>query len=82
MREMGYTIARTHAEKLRLIVQIVGFVLPLIALILSLTVGGVLTLPLQLLALVALGCGVLVERWLFFAEAQHVVTLYYGADTA
>ena len=24
--------------------------------------------------------GTLVERWLFFAEARHVVTLYYGAD--
>jgi DMSO reductase anchor subunit len=23
--------------------------------------------------------GLLVERWLFFAEAKHVVTLYYGA---
>jgi len=25
---------------------------------------------------------VLVERWLFFAEARHTVTLYYGASTA
>ena len=24
--------------------------------------------------------GVLIERWLFFAEARHVVTLYYGGD--
>jgi len=23
--------------------------------------------------------GVMVERWLFFAEAKHTVTLYYGA---
>ena len=23
--------------------------------------------------------GVLIERWLFFAEAKHSVTLYYGA---
>jgi len=22
--------------------------------------------------------GMFVERWLFFAEAKHVVTLYYG----
>ena len=26
--------------------------------------------------------GVLVERWLFFAEARHVVTLFYGARAA
>ena len=25
---------------------------------------------------------VAVERWLFFAEAQHVVTLFYGAKAA
>ena len=24
--------------------------------------------------------GVLVERWLFFADAKHVVTLYYGRE--
>ena len=27
-----------------------------------------------------IGAGILVERWLFLAEAKHVVTLYYGAD--
>jgi len=26
--------------------------------------------------------GVVVERWLFFAEAEHVVTLYYGEAEA
>jgi DMSO reductase anchor subunit len=26
--------------------------------------------------------GVLVERWLFFAEARHAVTLYYGRSAA
>ena len=26
--------------------------------------------------------GVLVERWLFFAEAKHTVSLYYGGDEA
>jgi len=25
--------------------------------------------------------GVLIERWLFFAEAKHAVTLYYGAES-
>ena len=24
--------------------------------------------------------GVLIERWLFFAEARHTVTLYYGTE--
>ena len=26
--------------------------------------------------------GLLIERWLFFAEAKHAVTLYYGAQPA
>jgi DMSO reductase anchor subunit len=28
------------------------------------------------------GIAAVVERWLFFAEAQHVVSLYYGAERA
>lgn len=82
MREMGYAIARKHAVKLRLIVQLAGFVLPLIALVLTLTVGGALVLPLTIAGLVTVAFGVILERWLFFAEAQHVVTLYYGAEAA
>ena len=31
-----------------------------------------------LLAVVSHVAGVLVARWLFFAEAEHVVGLYYG----
>jgi sulfite dehydrogenase (quinone) subunit SoeC len=80
MREMGYSVARKHAAKLRLIVQFVGFVLPLMLLILTLTAGGPL-LVLSIASVVAAGFGVVLERWLFFAEARHVVTLYYGADT-
>ena len=26
--------------------------------------------------------GIVAERWLFFAQAKHTVTLYYGAGTA
>ncbi len=82
MREMGYSVGRKHADKLRLLVQIVGFAVPVVLLVLMLTVGGIVSLPLAIAAMVALGFGVVVERWLFFAEAQHVVTLYYGAQTA
>jgi DMSO reductase anchor subunit len=28
------------------------------------------------------GIAAVVERWLFFAEAQHVSSLYYGAERA
>jgi DMSO reductase anchor subunit len=26
--------------------------------------------------------GVLIERWLFFAEAEHIAMLYYGSEIA
>jgi DMSO reductase anchor subunit len=35
-----------------------------------------------LLAAVGNAIGTLTERWLFFAEARHTVTLYYGSETA
>jgi sulfite dehydrogenase (quinone) subunit SoeC len=31
-------------------------------------------------AVAAAALGLVVERWLFFAEAKHTVMLYYGAD--
>jgi DMSO reductase anchor subunit len=31
-------------------------------------------------AVVSAGLGLVVERWLFFAEAKHTVMLYYGAE--
>jgi DMSO reductase anchor subunit len=80
-REMGYTVARRHAEKLRRLV----FLLLGAALALAIpAMGGASTaaaLSASLGAALALAAAV-VERWLFFAEASHVVTLYYGADSA
>jgi DMSO reductase anchor subunit len=35
-----------------------------------------------MLAAVSMAVGLIVERWLFFAEAEHVSMLYYGADVA
>lgn len=29
-----------------------------------------------------MAAGIVTERWLFFAEAEHVSMLYYGADAA
>lgn len=82
-REMGYRVARKHAAKLRVIAVLAGGALPLLALLLAFAIpisavtAGVLTLGF----VVHMG-GVLVERWLFFAEAKHTVMLYYGAATA
>jgi len=78
MKEMGYRIARKHAVKLRLFVQLFAFAIPLALLALSLMLAPTMATMAALAAVVAQGLGLLVERWLFFAEAKHVVSLYYG----
>jgi DMSO reductase anchor subunit len=81
LKEMGYAIARKHAIKLRLYVQILAFAIPLAATVLVLMAGSRVAIAASLLAVAAQGAGLLVERWLFFAEATHVVTTYYGRQT-
>ena len=36
-------------------------------------------LPSAIAAMIIATAGTLIERWLFFAEAKHTVSLYYGA---
>ena len=81
MREMGYGVARRHADQLRIIALLLGFAIPALLLLLAWWID-LLVLPLSVLAVLSAAAGLLVERWLFFAEAQHVVTLYYGAERA
>ena len=71
-KEMGYAVARKHAAKLRKLV----FLLLAAAILLMLL--ALLAPVVSLLAVVAALSAAVVERWLFFAEARHVVTLFYG----
>src|SRR6266700_2130983 len=83
LREMGYRIARRHAAKLRRIAMVVGFFVPLILLALAwLLRGAAASAVLALVAAVAATAGVVVERWLFFAEATHTVALYYRGEAS
>ncbi|NAZ38011.1 DmsC/YnfH family molybdoenzyme membrane anchor subunit [Rubellimicrobium sp. CFH 75288] len=66
-REMAGQVGRARAGQLRLLALALGLLLPLALLWLS--------PPLAALSHLA---GVLCARWLFFAEAEHVVSLYYG----
>lgn len=79
LNEMGFKIARKHKAKLRRLALLAGAAGPLALILLALIAGPAAPL---LLTLAALGMllGVLVERWLFFAEAEHLVMLYYGSD--
>jgi DMSO reductase anchor subunit len=80
LKEMGFVVARKHALKLRVIVQALAFAVPLLLLATAFTfsdIGG-LAAALSIIATLSQLAGMLVERWLFFAEAKHLVTLYYG----
>lgn len=72
LREMVHVVGRKHARKLRGIALGAGAVLPALLLLLPLGYASVS------LALIAHLGGMLAQRWLFFAEAEHVVGLYYG----
>ncbi len=82
LREMGFRIARKHAEKLRRIALVVGFAATLVLSIVAIFASGWPAAAAALLAALAGSLGTVLERWLFFAEAQHTVMLYYGARTA
>lgn len=72
LREMVHVVGRKHSQKLRLIALVLMMVVPVL----------ILMLPfhhiLGVLAVLSHVAGVLTARWLFFAEAEHVVGLYYG----
>jgi DMSO reductase anchor subunit len=82
LKEMGYKVARKHALKLRLIALGLGFTAPAILVFLATLAAGWVAVGLLLLATIGNAVGTLTERWLFFAEARHTVTLYYGSEAA
>jgi sulfite dehydrogenase (quinone) subunit SoeC len=78
LSEMGFRVARKHAAKLRWFTCLLGGVGAALLTLLALSARGALASLLALLAALFGLTGVLIERWLFFAEATHTVTLYYG----
>ncbi len=70
--EFGYQVARYRIMLLRYAVYLFAFIIPGVFLPYSDNFDSALTL--SLIAIL----GVFIERWLFFAEARHVVTLYHG----
>jgi DMSO reductase anchor subunit len=83
MREMGYQVARRHALRLRRLSALLLFLLPIAAeLLLLLNFPSAIQIVIAVVAALSAAVGVLVERWLFFAEAEHVVVVYYRGGTA
>jgi DMSO reductase anchor subunit len=80
MREMGYRVARKRAVKLRQLVILLAFVVPIAAAPASLAVGGSAALIASAVTTLSVAAGIIVERWLFFGETEHVAMLYYGLE--
>ncbi|RZA20334.1 MAG: dimethyl sulfoxide reductase anchor subunit [Lysobacteraceae bacterium] len=74
-REMAFAVARNHARALRLVAVLLFAGVPLLGLLLAWgqPASG---WAIPVMAVGAL-TGAFLERWLFFAQARHMVTLYY-----
>lgn len=72
MKEMVHVVARKHSRKLRIIATVSLGLLPA-AILLALPFSHTLAAIAVLSHLI----GLFTSRWLFFAEAEHVVGLYY-----
>ena len=70
--EMVFRVGRKHATTLKAISLALAIILPIVFLLLPF---GHIFAALAVLSHLA---GVLTQRWRFFAEAKHVVGLYYG----
>ena len=72
LREMVHVVGRKHAMKLRIISAVFLGLIPILILFVATpthTIGAIVVLAHLI--------GLLVARWLFFAEAEHVVGIYY-----
>lgn len=76
--EFGYQADASMIKSFKFLVMLLGFALPILF-IGSLAAGNG-GFGVALLAIMSVIAGMGFERWLFFAEARHVVNLYHGAQ--
>ncbi|MEM9145354.1 MAG: DmsC/YnfH family molybdoenzyme membrane anchor subunit [Pseudomonadota bacterium] len=76
LEEMAFAVGRKRAHGLRWVGAALGFLAPAVLVVLSWALGDAVVT----LALLAHLAGAAALRWLFFAEAEHVQALYYGAS--
>ena len=72
LKEFVHIVGRKHSAKLRIIALILMIGTPILLLSLSFSYF------LAALSVISHIAGLFISRWLFFAEAEHVVGLYYG----
>lgn len=75
LKEMVYQVARRHRTRLRVLSLLFMALIP--ATLLATNPGH----SLGTLAVLSHIAGTIAARWLFFAEAEHVMGLYYGAHS-
>ena len=72
LKEFVHIVGRKHSAKLRIMALILMIGTPILLLSLSFSYF------LAALSVISHIAGLFISRWLFFAEAEHVVGLYYG----
>lgn len=75
-KEMMHQIGRKHAQRLRKIAVILGLIVPFFMVALA-DFSGVY-FGFMLVGFLSMMAGLFAERWLFFAQAKHAVSLYYS----
>jgi DMSO reductase anchor subunit len=73
-REMAFVLARKHASRLRRIAIALFAILPAFGIAVAWFLDAPSILPVTAAAVIA---GLFIERWLFFAEARHVVAAFF-----
>jgi DMSO reductase anchor subunit len=74
-KEMGFVVARKHARKLRLFAVLLFAAIPILCIVIAIATSH--SWPWLLVATLSTIAGAFFERWLFFAQAKHLVMLYY-----
>ena len=75
--EFGYKTPQGRINLFKVLVFVCGFFVPFLLTTLM-VVSAEAAVFSALLAFVIAMVGISLERWLFFAEAEHAVGLYYG----
>jgi len=76
MNEMVYKIGRNRARALRTATIVLAVIFPLI-LVFFAAAYPYFYIEILGAAIVSFTLGMLASRWIFFAEAEHAVSLYY-----
>ena len=76
-KEMGFVLARKHSKRLRIMAVVLFADVPALCALPVWLLPHIDAAPWLMVAASSALLGTFVERWLFFAEAKHVVMLYY-----